>query len=129
MPCNSDWFGGRKAKCISGALFLVAVMTAPSSAQKGGSGKIDTPNAGGVLRTITLDGKALDMGNPFFQSLGTNGRSCGSCHVPSAGWTITPAEVQARFKKSDGLDPIFRTNDGSNSPLADVETFAARQQA
>jgi cytochrome c peroxidase len=113
---------------VAGALFLAAVMTAPSSAQNG-RGKIDTPNSGGVLRTITLDGKALDMDNPFFQSLGSNGRSCGSCHVASAGWTITPAEVQSRFKKSKGQDPIFRTNDGSNSPLANVETLDARRQA
>jgi hypothetical protein len=28
--------------------------------------------------------------------------------------------VQARFKATDGTDPIFRTNDGTNSPNADV---------
>lgn len=116
---------------VAGAVFLLAVMTPPSSAQIRGrtSATIDTPNGAGVLRTITLDGKPLEMNNPFFQSLGTNGRSCGSCHVPSAGWTITPAEVQARFEKSDGLDPIFRTNDGSNSPLAAVQTVAQRREA
>src|SRR5919204_1918044 len=73
------------------------------------------PNPTGVLRTYTVNG-AIDFNNPFFQSLGTNGRSCASCHQPSDGWTITPAHVQARFEASGGEDPIFRTNDGSNSP-------------
>lgn len=93
-------------------------------------GFIDTPNPAGVLRTITLDGQPLDLEkNPFFQSLGTNGRTCASCHVPSTGWTISPQEVQDRFEKTAGLDPIFRTNDGSNAPQADVSTLAARRAA
>jgi cytochrome c peroxidase len=82
----------------------------------------------GVVRTFSTAG-TIDLGNPFFQSLGTNGRSCGSCHQPSDAWTVTPAHIQARFVASQGLDPIFRTNDGSNCPSADVSTMAARQQA
>ena len=72
---------------------------------------------------------ALDFSNPFFQSLGTNGRSCSSCHVASSAWTITPAELQQRFSTTNGLDPIFRTVDGSNSPNADVSTVKARRKA
>jgi hypothetical protein len=37
--------------------------------------------------------------------------------------------VCARFDRSDGLDPIIRSNDGSNSPDADVSTVAARRTA
>src|SRR5262249_55632233 len=62
-------------------------------------------------------------------SLGTNGRRCSSCHQADQGWTITPAGVQAVFDSTQGLDPIFRTNDGSNSPNADVSTLAARRTA
>jgi cytochrome c peroxidase len=108
------------------ALSLPGAPAAPAHNRKA---IIDTENASGVLRTITLDGKPLDLDNPFFQSLGTNGRACSSCHVPSAGWTITPAGVRERFAATGGLDPIFRTNDGSNSPLADVSTVAARRKA
>jgi cytochrome c peroxidase len=91
---------------------------------------VDTQDPNGILRTIALDGgTAIDLTNPFFASLGTNGRSCVSCHVPSTAWTISPEEVQDRFQKTNGLDPIFRTNDGSNSPLADVSTVAARRKA
>jgi cytochrome c peroxidase len=82
----------------------------------------------GTVRTYTVNGM-LDFDNPFFQSLGTNGRSCGSCHQPADGWTIVPAHVQARFEATDGEDPIFRTNDGSNSPTADVSTVEARRSA
>lgn len=112
------------------AMFMLTNFQSIASGQAGGpKGVVDTPNRAGVLRTITLDGKRLDRSNPFFQSLGVNGRSCVSCHVPSAGWTITPSEVKARFEATRGLDPIFRTNDGSNSPLAAVNTVAKRRRA
>ena len=71
------------------------------------------PNASGLLRTISTNG-TIDLSNPFFQPLGTNGRSCASCHRPSEGWSVTPEGVQARFDDSDGADAIFRNNDGSN---------------
>jgi len=82
----------------------------------------------GIVRTVSLSGP-LDLDNPFFQDLGTNGRSCFSCHRPAQGWTITPESVQDRFKESRGLDPIFRTNDGSNCEVADVSTVAKRRAA
>jgi hypothetical protein len=106
------------------AFALWLICRSPATGQ---DDKLDTPNRSGVLRTITLDGNPLDFTGPFFQSLGTNGRSCVSCHVPSTGWTISPEEVQSRFDVTDGLDPIFRTNDGSNSPLADTSTIEARR--
>ena len=107
-------------------LSLSATVVRPAHAQA----ILDTPNRAGELRTIAVDGgQVIDSTNPFFLSLGTNGRTCVSCHVPSTAWTISPEEVQDRFKKTQGLDPIFRTNDGSNSPLADVSTPASRVAA
>jgi hypothetical protein len=85
-------------------------------------------NPTGRHSTFTTAG-VVDLTGPFFQDLGTNGRRCGSCHQAEAGWTITPANVQARFDATAGEDPIFRTNDGSNSPLADVSTVDARRAA
>lgn len=85
-------------------------------------------NETGAARSFSPSG-ALDTRNPFFQNLGSNGRSCVTCHQPAQGWTITPTEVQQRFEATAGLDPIFRLNDGSVSPLADVSTVAARRQA
>ncbi len=83
-------------------------------------------NAFGQTATYTKDGP-FDLGNPFFLALGTNGRTCSSCHDPAANWGISPAAIQARFESSGGTDPIFRTNDGSNSPNVDVSTVAARR--
>jgi cytochrome c peroxidase len=110
------------------AIATIMALTSGSPA-RGQQGALDTPNPSGTLRTITLDGGNLDLTNPFFQNLGANGRSCASCHVASTGWTISPAEVQDRFFTSLGLDPIFRTVDGSNSPNADISTFPARLRA
>nr|MBA2412701.1 hypothetical protein [Burkholderiaceae bacterium] len=71
----------------------------------------------------------IDRTGPFFQDLGINGRSCSSCHIQGEGWSITPRGVQERFEKSEGMDPIFRRVDGSNSPTADVSTVEARRNA
>ncbi len=86
------------------------------------------PNSGGFAATYSTTG-SIDLTGPFFQSLGTNGRSCGTCHQASDGWTVTPGHIRARFDATDGTDPIFRTNDGSNSPHADVSTVRARRLA
>jgi len=85
-------------------------------------------NPTGLAATFNTAGP-LDRNNPFFQSLGTNGRSCGTCHQASDGWTVIPSHIQARFDSTNGTDPIFRLNDGSNSPNADVSTVAARKAA
>jgi cytochrome c peroxidase len=72
---------------------------------------------------------SIDTSNPFFASLGTNGRTCNSCHQQAEGWSITPAGVSKRFDATGGTDPIFRLNDGAVSPNADVSTVAARKAA
>jgi hypothetical protein len=85
-------------------------------------------NATGLVRTFAASGN-IDTSGAFFQSIGTNGRSCNSCHRIEDSWTISPPSLQARFAASKGTDPVFRPVDGSNSPLADVSTLAARQAA
>ncbi len=82
----------------------------------------------GDFRTVNVNGE-FDLDNPFFQELGTNGRACVTCHRPDDGWTVTPAGIRRRFAESFGLDPIFRTNDGSNCENADVSTLAKRRRA
>lgn len=71
----------------------------------------------------------FDSHNAFFQSLGTNGRSCSSCHQADQGWTITPQGTQRRFEQSRGMDPIFRPVDGAVCPTADISTLQARRAA
>jgi hypothetical protein len=93
-------------------------------------------DASGTFTTVSSHG-FIDLGNEFFQNLGGNGRRCVSCHVPTVGWTITPKQLQATFEETGGgayadglgLSAVFRTNDGANSPGADVSTRAKRRQA
>src|ERR1051326_7869521 len=88
------------------------------------------PNASGFLSTHNASGKPIDLTGPFFQALGTNGRSCGSCHRPAQGWTVSAEELKARFEATQGLDPVFRTNDGSNCDHnIDTSTLGGRRQA
>jgi hypothetical protein len=86
------------------------------------------PNPTGLAATFSTAGN-VNLQGPFFQSLGTNGRSCGTCHQPDQGWTVTPEGIRSRFDATGGTDPIFRTNDGSNSPNADVSTVESRRAA
>jgi len=93
-------------------------------------------NPSGQSATVS-DAGFIDLTNEFFQDLGSNGRRCVTCHLPSSGWTITPADMQATFDSSQGgvipdsfgLGAVFRTNDGSNAPTADVSTLEARRAA
>jgi len=86
------------------------------------------PNASGLSATFSMQG-VIDLGNEFFQSLGTNGRACSTCHRPEEGWSITPRGIQQRFDDTGGSEPVFRTNDGANSPKANVSTIKARRSA
>jgi len=86
-------------------------------------------NASGTARVATVDGAPIDESNPFFQSLGTNGRACVTCHQPAAGMTITPPQVQALFTATQGTDPLFRLNDGAIGPTAPVATLTQRRAA
>lgn len=85
-------------------------------------------NVSGAALTLSTTGR-IDRSNPFFASIGTNGRSCESCHQAAEGWSVTPQGIRARFESSRGTDPIFRLNDGANSPRADVSTVHARRSA
>jgi hypothetical protein len=120
----------RRRIAFVGAIIAVACATSWAHPGSGHSSSVlDASDANGVVRTVTLDGQPIDPHNAFFQSLGSNGRSCATCHVPTTGWGLSPIEIQKRFDKSKGLDPLFRTNDGTTSPHADVSTLAKRRAA
>src|SRR5579871_2313210 len=88
------------------------------------------PNPGGPSQTYSATSGGIDLTGLFFQSLGTNGRSCGSCHQPSDGMSVSAAHIQNRFEATTGLDPIFRTVDGSNcNHSIDVSTYWGRRAA
>lgn len=84
-------------------------------------------DSSGIFRTFSL--RPIELSNPFFNKLGTNDRTCASCHDASEGWSITPPQLQQRFQISQGTDPVFRAVDGANCPSADVSTVQARASA
>lgn len=116
---------------LSGALLLG--LTTIASAESDGPTHLPNlfpfPNPTGILKTFNATGK-LDLTGPFFQSLGTNGRSCASCHQPGDAWSVSAEHVADRFERSHGLDPIFRTNDGSNCDHSiETSTVGSRRHA
>lgn len=122
-----------RAACVACAVVLAsstAIARGPAATPTRNAlgDKLTSRDISGWVRTVTPSGK-IDTSNPFFQSLGSNGRSCSSCHRQAQGWTISAAEVRQRFKATSGLDPIFRLVDGATSPRDDVSTLAARERA
>src|SRR5262249_13560893 len=73
--------------------------------------EVDADPSGSVA-TFQPGGATTTPSNAFFGNLGTNGRTCFTCHQPQNGWTISAASVSARFIASAGQDPLFRLVDG-----------------
>src|SRR5262249_7317490 len=109
-------------------LLFVLLLTTIAAGPSNLSALVATPNADGVAVTLSVAG-GISPDHPFFRALGTSGRACATCHVPSQGWSLVPAEVQRRFDSSAGLDALFQPHDAAVSPRADVGTLAARRRA
>jgi len=73
-------------------------------------------DATGTIGVWQSAGAVAASGNPFFMPLGTNGRTCATCHVRGSGMSVTARSLQARYTKSNGRDPVFAAVDGSNCP-------------
>ena len=78
-----------KRVVISGILFTVAMFIATAAISRQPTNFIPngTPlrNPGGASETYSTIGGGIDQTGPFFQSLGTNGRSYASCRQDFAG--------------------------------------------
>jgi cytochrome c peroxidase len=72
---------------------------------------------GGVVTTLRTNNTFVGL-NPFFYALGTNGRSCGTCHNPANGFGLTPVQAKYRYALTKGTDPLFASVDGANCPGA-----------
>jgi len=90
---------------------------------------LQNPDPDGIVETYNLAAPTDTAANPFFQSLGSNGRACATCHEPRSGWGVSAASIQDRFDQSGGTDPIFRSVDGATCPSDDVSTLAAKSVA
>jgi hypothetical protein len=66
----------------------------------------------GLIESTSSNGFDAGTTNGFFADLGTNGRTCNTCHVVEDGWTITPAHARGLAE----TDPLFSPNDGADCP-------------
>src|SRR6516162_4715462 len=82
----------------------------------------------GMIATFQPSGPTPTASNAFFQNLGTNGRTCFTCHEPQDGWSLSAQHAQARFN-ADPNDPLFRRVDGATCPSDDVSTLDAERAA
>jgi cytochrome c peroxidase len=125
---NQRFVGLVVVVCIGVISGLLAEAGRPAAAAHIDPGMLDFQDPSGQVRTVDVNGP-LDLDNPFFQDLGTNGRRCVTCHQPGAAWTVTPANVQERLVESRGTDPIFTNNDGSNCEGALPRSLAEKRAA
>ena len=73
-----------------------------------------------MLETNNLAGSVNENG-PFFQVLGTNGRTCATCHVPANGFGLSAARAERIYQRTHGTDPLFATFDGAACPTATAD--------
>jgi hypothetical protein len=90
---------------------------------------VHSSNDSGTVETYNTAAPTNTSANPFFQSLGTNGRACVTCHEPRSAWSVSAASIQQRFDATNGGDPIFAPLDGATCPTDDVSTLAAKRTA
>jgi hypothetical protein len=102
---------------------LAAVLTGSAAAEappERDSGSEDVrayADPTGSVATFNVNGPVNEQG-AFFQSLGTNGRSCSTCHVASQGMSMSAQAIRMRFLQTRGQDPLFAAIDGANCPNA-----------
>jgi cytochrome c peroxidase len=103
---------GRKWLVVVGILALATVASAAIIPNLfpflDPTGLISTYNANGPIDE--------NSNNAFFESLGTNGRSCGTCHLASDGMGLGVNSIQAKYVATHGNDPLFAAIDGANCP-------------
>jgi hypothetical protein len=139
QSARAQQIGGDSASTPAFAAGMIAHMQAMRRFKDPDQGVQQTPlviprfeidrDATGAVATFQPGGATFPFNNPFFQNLGTNGRTCFTCHQPQTGWSVSADSVAARFGATGGTDPIFRLVDGATCPSADVSTPAAKRQA
>lgn len=82
-------------------------------------------NSSGLSGSFSTAG-VIDLTGEYFQAQGTNGRSCGTCHVPQDAWSINPGTIRLLFARTGGTHPIFNPLD-ANNPERDLSSVQARR--
>jgi hypothetical protein len=69
----------------------------------------------GAVATFNAHGD-INENNAFFQNLGTNGRSCATCHEPDQAMSLSRTGIRDVYDRTRGRDPLFASIDGANCP-------------
>lgn len=86
--------------------FAIATMAAAAVAAMSLPNLFPFHDPSGLIETNSSAGK-FDESGPFFQSLGTNGRSCATCHIVGNGMGLSAAHTASIFRQTNGHDPLF----------------------
>jgi hypothetical protein len=86
------------------------------------------PDPGGAIASFQPNGATRTADSAFFQVLGTNGRTCFTCHQPEDGWSLSAQHARDRFDANSN-DPLFRLVDGATCPSDNVSTHGAKRKA
>jgi len=78
----------------------------------------------GLVSTYNTNGPIREN-NAFFQSLGTNGRTCATCHIAANAMGLSVQNIQARYLLTGGRDPLFASFDGANCPNSTSHSIQA----
>ncbi len=115
--------GGAASGTAASIACALAAFGGFSTVQGAPSGKLTiAPDRTGYIGTYSENGS--DPTNAFFQSLGTNGRSCGTCHLAAQAMSFTPTHARQLYDSTHGNDPLFASVDGAN-----CSTVAAQDRA
>src|ERR1019366_1150070 len=116
---------GSRKRFVVGIVGLVAIATGSAIADIYLPNLFPFLNRAGFSATYSSAGN-VDMSGPFFQSLGTNGRTCGTCHQPSDAFGLSAANAQLRYLITGGRDPLFDQVDGSTCPTGPINNSLVR---
>src|SRR5579863_1319345 len=87
-------FAGRlRNRFLVGTIGLIAIATGTAIADVYLRNLFPFINFTGFSGTYSSAG-SVDLSGPFFQSLGTNGRTCGTCHQPNNAFGLSAIDAQ-----------------------------------
>jgi cytochrome c peroxidase len=127
-PETPPWMKLVLRQAMMAPRFGVAVPTrAPATIPQ----TLSNTDSTGVVTSYQPQGATIKATNPFFAVLGTNGRSCFTCHQPQAAWSMTPQLATSIFLSTKGTDPLFSPVDGENCPnlAATAKTLSQKAAA
>lgn len=104
------------AATVAALVMVVAIArSAPAGDSTANRGRESFLDPYGIVTTVSTAG-SINKSSAFFQSLGTNGRDCSTCHVPGDAYGLSARHAQQVFRATRGDDPLFASVDGGNCP-------------